>query len=111
MATWNPAGWKFLGSQAQRQPDGRFKHVTKFGKSYSPPRYDIGTRLQVFEERVITYYLPADRPERDARAPGGSLYHSHTDWLAIREIHLSGLDPIEFDGRELPTISEEAARV
>lgn len=58
---------------------------------------------------VLADALPADMLERDHAAPCGSLYGSHTGWLAIREIHLSKLEATAFEGREMPTISEETA--
>ncbi len=109
LPTWGKSGWRFIESRIQRQEDGRFLCVDIWGKSYDPPRYEKPHGVQEYDRRTVTYYLPADMLKRDAAAPGASLYGSHTHWLAIREIHLSGLDPNAFEGRDLPTISEEDA--
>lgn len=100
--TWNPNGWKFLGSTGCIEPDGRFLVYAKFGRSFEPPQYEAGYGPEMFNEQRVTYYL------RDT--PAVRSYDSHVFWLAIREIHLSGLEPRAFEGRELPTISEEAAQ-
>lgn len=110
MATWLSDGWKFLQSSMRRQPDGRYLVWDTYGRSYSPRRYEAGNGPELFDQQVVTYFLPVDMIERDRFAPGGSLYFSHTHWLAIREIHLSGQEPKRFQGRDLPTISEKDAR-